>query len=413
MLFDEVKENTEVEKYTTQAALIENDSKSIFQKAVNLKALVSMVAIGKSTICILFACCLLVGGKSDFTKSDFTKFDENKLAWSKLVENANDSRSFSPSFGRSTNRTNSRSDISSATFRQSAFARVSQPSPTRFATTRPTKLPTILQPPKPQRGYQYGYGGRRGRSTEIYDFNEMDRFGVPDWEINNKFKYDEFRFVRVKYRSIGYSRFGAKWRIDYPDSDLNFSFRLQQLTSLKVNPDPIVLELTDEKILDYPFMYLIEPGDIALTDEEVLGMRRYLNNGGFIMVDDFWSDYEWYALEEQMKKVLPGKRYVELDLDHPIFSCVYDLKTKPQCPAIGNYERTGYTTDRPGDPSARDVHYRAYFDDNDRMCMIACHNTDLGDGWEREGESEFYFKRFSEKEAYPMGINIVVYAMTH
>ena len=407
MLFDEVKENSEVEKYTTQTvAFIENDS-SAFQESANLKALIFMVAIGKSAVYVALACCLLVGGASDSAK---VGANATVLARPVPLDKTNDSNT---THSRISGRKVVTNGAPSTTFRRSAFAQVSQPNPTRFATKLSAPLPTITQPRKPQRGYQYGYGGRRGRSTEIYDFNEMDRFGVPDWEINNKFKYDEFRFVRVKYRSIGYSRFGAKWRIDYPDSDLNFSFRLQQLTSLKVNPDPIVLELTDEKILDYPFMYLIEPGDIALTDEEVLGMRRYLNNGGFIMVDDFWSDYEWYALEEQMKKVLPGKRYVELDLDHPIFSCVYDLKTKPQCPAIGNYERTGYTTDRPGDPSARDVHYRAYFDDNDRMCMIACHNTDLGDGWEREGESEFYFKRFSEKEAYPMGINIVVYAMTH
>ena len=356
----------------------------------------SMAAIGKSAIYILFMCCLFVGGASGFSvfsNNEFSANETQKNGWEVDVHWQGSDRTHSDPLAT----------------RESVFSRVRGPSSNRPAPTFPT--PTL--PITKQRGYQYRYGGGRGRSTEIYDFNEMDRFGVPDWEIDNKFKYDEFRFVRVKYRSIGYSRFGAKWRIDYPDSDLNFSFRLQQLTSLKVNPDPIVLELTDEKILDYPFMYLIEPGDIALTDEEVLGMRRYLNNGGFIMVDDFWSDYEWYALEEQMKQVLPGKRYVELELDHPIFSCVYDLKKKPQCPAIGRYEMSGYTTDRPGDPTARDVHYRAYFDDNDRMCMIACHNTDLGDGWEREGESEFYFKRFSEKEAYPMGINIVVYAMTH
>lgn len=362
-----------------------------------LKAVPSKVAFGKFAIYIAFASCLFLGGHSDVPP--FSSY-ELPGQWAISDQAVTAVRSGS----------DDRDNLRVARSRRSVFSRVRQPTIKNPTIKNPVSDPVLA---KQQRGYQYGFGGGRGRSTEIYDFDEMDRFGVPDWEIDNKFKYDEFRFVRVKYRSIGYSRFGAKWRIDYPDSDLNFSFRLQQLTSLKVNPNPIVLELTDERILDYPFMYLIEPGDIDLTSEEVLGMRRYLNNGGFIMVDDFWSDYEWYALEEQMKKVLPGKRYVELELDHPIFSCVYDLKKKPQCPAIGRYEMSGYTTDRPGDPTARDVHYRAYFDDNDRMCMIACHNTDLGDGWEREGESEFYFKRFSEKEAYPMGINIVVYAMTH
>ena len=47
------------------------------------------------------------------------------------------------------------------------------------------------------------------------------------------------------------------------------------------------------------------------------------------------------------------------------------------------------------------------------MMAIICHNTDLGDGWEREGMAEWYFSEFAENKSYPMGINIVVYAMTH
>lgn len=254
---------------------------------------------------------------------------------------------------------------------------------------------------------QYGF------DVEDLKFEGYDRRGIANWKIDERFRYDEFRFVRVKYQSYGRTRWGQKWRIDYPDSDLNFSFRLQQLTSLKVNPNPIFLELTDERIFNYPFLYLIEPGDIALSDAEAVAMRKYLDNGGFIMVDDFWGEYEWMDFEDAMRKVFPDRTYEELDLSHPIFHTVYDLKKKPQCPAIGLFEQTGETTDRPWDPTARDVHYRAYHDDQGRMCMIACFNTDLGDGWEREGESEFYFRRFSEKEAYPMGINIVVYAMTH
>ena len=187
----------------------------------------SMAAIGKSAIYILFMCCLFVGGASGFSAFSNNEFPANWTRRNRLVVEThwpNSDRNHSNSSG----------------LRESVFARVGRSGGNRTAS----KLASAKQ-----RGYQYGYGGRRGRNTEIYDFNEMDRFGVPDWEIDNKFKYDEFRFVRVKYRSIGYSRFGAKWRIDYPDSDLNFSFRLQQLTSLKVNPDPIVLELTDEKIL--------------------------------------------------------------------------------------------------------------------------------------------------------------------
>ena len=89
------------------------------------------------------------------------------------------------------------------------------------------------------------------------------------------------------------------------------------------------------------------------------------------------------------------------------------MKETPQIPSIGhalNGRYYGRTWER---EDAREVHYKAIYDDKGRMMAIICHNTDLGDGWEREGENEWYFHEFSETKAYPLGINIVFYAMTH
>ena len=241
---------------------------------------------------------------------------------------------------------------------------------------------------------------------------EMDRGGVPVWTNDERFKDDVFTFVRVRYGG-GYGRRGGRWDTDYPDADLNFSYRLQELTSLQTDPYGKVIELSDEKLFDYPFLYLIEPGRMWLEDAEVENLRRYLLNGGFLMVDDFWGDYEWDNFYQNIKRVFPDREPVELPLEHEIFHCVYDLKRKPQIPSIHSDWESGYTTDRPWDPSAVEVHYRGIFDDKGRMMVIICHNTDVGDGWEREGLSQAYFKQFSEKWSYPMGINIVVYAMTH
>ncbi len=121
---------------------------------------------------------------------------------------------------------------------------------------------------------------------------ETGRNGVPDWGIDQEFKGDVFTFVRIKYESVG-GRGRPAWRTDYRDSDLNFSLRLQQLTSLKVDPEPIVLELTDERLFDYPFIYIIEPGALYFSEAEVQALRRYCLNGGFLMVDDFWGDYQY------------------------------------------------------------------------------------------------------------------------
>ena len=126
-------------------------------------------------------------------------------------------------------------------------------------------------------------------SRRSRDFNSIgfDRRGVPDWEVDAEFPEDVFRFVRLQYDS---HHGWGKWRTDYPDSDLNLSFRLQQLTSLKVNPDPIILDLSDPRLFDYPMIYIVEPGSgLGLTDDDVSTLRRYLDNGGFVFVDDFWG----------------------------------------------------------------------------------------------------------------------------
>jgi hypothetical protein len=258
------------------------------------------------------------------------------------------------------------------------------------------------------------YGRRRGRGG--FDPEQRpDRNGLPEWEVAKGFESDVFTFVRIRYGSYGGRRGGrgGGWSTDYPDSELNFSFRLQQLTSMKVDPHGKVLDLTDERLFDYPFIYMIEPGALSFEEAEVAALRKYLLNGGFLMVDDFWGEAEYANFYDEIKRVFPDREPIELDLSHPIFHCVYDLKEKPQLPSIGiaqAFRGTPVTWER---DDAKVPHYKAIFDDKGRIMVIICHNTDLGDGWEREGEDEWYFREFSEKKAYPMGINIVYYAMTH
>jgi hypothetical protein len=250
----------------------------------------------------------------------------------------------------------------------------------------------------PQRGlHRAGSGFQQRRDTEL--------------DGREGFQKDVFTFVRIKYSTRGrYSRWGAwdRWAIDFPDSDLNLSYRLQQLTSLKVDPDTRVIEITDKELFDYPWIYIVEPGGLQFTDEEVPILRQYLLNGGFLMVDDFWGEAEWANFYQEIKRVFPEREPIELQLNHPIYHCVFDIKSKGQVPNIHlgvQSQYTGVTWER---WDAKEVHHRAIFDDKGRMMVIACHNTDNGDGWEREGESDYYFHNFSEKIAYPLGINIIL-----
>ena len=251
------------------------------------------------------------------------------------------------------------------------------------------------------------------RTAREAETDRGETVSTPGWTNAPRFKKDVFTFVRIEY-SVGAHGRGSsgdqRWAIDFPDSDLNFSFRLQQMTSLKVNPDGRVLKITDKELFEYPFIYIVEPGRLSFTEEEVPILRRYLLNGGFLMCDDFWGDREWENFAEELKRVFPERVPVDLPIEHPIFHAVFPLKEKPQVPGLPHALR-GRTHER-GDEGA-EVHYRGISDDKGRLMVIICHNTDLGDGWEREGENEEYFRQYSEPKAYPMGINIVVYAMTH
>jgi hypothetical protein len=268
------------------------------------------------------------------------------------------------------------------------------------------------------RGFGGPGGGSWGESGWIGDDVKTARevashsTGTPEWKNPRGFEKDVFTFVRVRRGRTEYGR-GASWSTDTPDSDLNLSYRLQQMTSLKVDPDGRFLRLTDKDLSDFPFIYMVEPGSLYLTEPEIVALRNYLRNGGFLMLDDFWGEAEWANMAAVLKQVFPDRGFVDLPLDHPLYHCVFEIKAKGQVPNVrlgAQSEFTGVTWER---DDAREVHHRAIYDDKGRIMVIATHNTDNGDGWEREGESDYYFHNFSEKISYPLGINIIFYAMTH
>jgi hypothetical protein len=254
---------------------------------------------------------------------------------------------------------------------------------------------------------------------------------VPVWTNAPGFEKDVFTFCRTRFVSAygGRRLSRGNWKTDFPDSDLNLSLRLQQMTSLKVSPDGRFLRLNNEDLHDYPWIYMVEPGRLVLNEEEAKILRDYLNNGGFLMADDFWGDLQWENFAGEMKKVFPGREFKELEMSHPVFHTVFDLtmpKQQLQTPNVGqaiaslnpNSSEYGVTWESGSrynnGEQTEEMHVRALSDDKGRIMVIATHNCDNGDGWEREtvGDGAF-FLNFSEKRAFPLGINIIVYAMTH
>ena len=243
---------------------------------------------------------------------------------------------------------------------------------------------------------------------------------TPNWTNAPAFAKDTFTFARIRYTRMEYARWGGgNWWTDSPDSDLNLSWRLQQMTAIKVDPDGRYLHLTDPELFDYPWIYIVEPGRMHLEDDEVAALRKYLLNGGFLMADDFWGPNQWGNFEREIKRALPDGEFKELEPDHPVFHCVFDLgrdKSKLQTPniRIGQQAKySGVTWERHEGIECKEMHIRAIEDAKGRIMVIATHNCDNGDGWEREGEDDYFFHEFSEKRAYPLGINIIFYSMTH
>lgn len=247
-------------------------------------------------------------------------------------------------------------------------------------------------------------------------------FDLPIWTNDPAFAQDVFTFTRIIFKSTPGAPVWLGWINDYPDADLNLSARLQQLSSIRTDPDGRVLKLTNPALFEYPFIFMSHPERMELREEEVSALRAYLSNGGALMVDDFWGDRSWAHFEQVMQRVLPNRAWSELSMDHPLFHCVFDLHGPMkdlQVPTLQLWRR-GYD---PGDPQgfpsvfrgqgSSEMHVRTWLDDRQRIMVLALYNTDTGDGWEREGEDEVYFHQFSEARAYPLAVNAVFYLLTH
>ena len=230
-------------------------------------------------------------------------------------------------------------------------------------------------------------------------------------------------FARIEYDSTGgmneayyyyEGRVWQRWETDFPQADSNFLYRLEQLTTSQPHPKPITLRIEDEDLYDFPLLYMCDPGWMELDEPEIERLRDYLLKGGFLWIDDFWGLAEWKNVERVFSAVLPGRTWQEIPRGHPIFSNVYELDGVPQVPArdfawLGHDppEIHRYPVD-----SVTPAHMRGYFNDDGRLMVLATHNTDIGDGWEREAYGEWYFEKYSTV-AYAIGVNIVVYALSH
>jgi len=128
-------------------------------------------------------------------------------------------------------------------------------------------------------------------------------------------------------------------------------------------------------------------------------------------VDDFWGNRAWEHWVSEIGRVLPEYQIVDLPMDHPLWGSAYHVPKVPQIPSISHWRRSGGGTSERGAESA-EAHMRAIFDDRNRLIVLMSHNTDIADGWEREGEDDRFFALFSP-DSYAVAINVVLWTLTH
>jgi hypothetical protein len=216
------------------------------------------------------------------------------------------------------------------------------------------------------------------------------------------FGYDgQFTFVRLRWNSgFGRGGFGAAWNHDLPRAEQHLAMIVRELSLVNMRTDGSkILMLDDPELFKYPVAFMWEPGFWNLTDEEATAFRAYLTKGGFAVFEDFDGAAQWAHFEAQIRRVLPAGRFVRLDRTHPIFDCFFRVQ---DIDAIV-HPMTGI---RPS--------YYGIFEDNDpsrRLMVVANYDNDVPEYWEWSGQGLYPFD--TSNEAYKLGVNYLIYGLTH
>jgi len=190
--------------------------------------------------------------------------------------------------------------------------------------------------------------------------------------------------ARLKYQG------GGDWYND-PDALPNLAKELNRKTNIAAYENEIVTTLLDDKLFNYPFLFMTGHGNIGFQDQEVARLRAYLTNGGFLYVDDDYGMDE--SFRREIAKVFPNQQLVELPFDHPIYHMVYSFPNG--LPKIHEHYE--------GPPKGFGIFYQ------DRLVVFYTYNSNVSDGW-TVAHNDPPEKRDA---ALQMGINIIAYVLSH
>jgi len=254
----------------------------------------------------------------------------------------------------------------------------------------------------------FGFGGFRG---EQGDPPELPPKEYPDRDVAG---------CHFFYTSVRREANGAGWRTDYPWGQRHLLLRLSELTKTRVSwvskdvPHVYLVRLTDDALFECPYIMASDVGTIGLTPEEAARLRLYLQKGGFLWVDDFWGNAAWEQWTREFSRAMSTAEYPieDVPLTDPIFHSLLEVASVPQVTSIRFWRATGGSSTSERGAESAVPHFRAIRDKHGRIIAVMTHNTDVSDSWEREGEDPEFFYRFSP-QGYALGIDVLLYAMTH
>jgi hypothetical protein len=255
------------------------------------------------------------------------------------------------------------------------------------------------------RGFGGGLRGEQGDPAEIQPTPLPDRY---------------IAGCHMLYDSVRREANGAGWRTDYPGAQRHLLLRMSELTKIHVSwlapniPHVWLVRLSDPALFQCPYIMASDVGTIGMSEEEVSGLRRYLEKGGFMWVDDFWGEAAWEQWSSELARALPPSEFPveDVPLTDPIFRSMLEVKEVPQVTSIRFWRLVGGQTTSERGAETAVAHLRAIRDSHHRIIVVMTHNTDVSDSWEREGDDPEFFYQFSPR-GYALGIDVLLYAMTH
>jgi hypothetical protein len=215
----------------------------------------------------------------------------------------------------------------------------------------------------------------------------------------------EWTFARLAYNGSGLN--ASNWYVDYPGAEYHFSNAVRRLTRISAHASGHVLSPDFDDLFDYPWLYAVEPWSWSFSDSQAQRLREYFLRGGFMMVDDFHGEEEWHLFMNGLRKIFPDRPVEDIPADDVINAMAYPIAERLQVPGP-RYMWTGLTYERlDGDVP----HWRGVRDAEGRWVVVISHNIDYGEGWEQADTPE-YPEPFT-RQAYEIGINYLIYGMTH